>query len=326
MAEPVRIHLLHGNDEFAISEEIEKLCAGLGDPATAEMNISRFDGRLGLDFEALNAAVNAAPFLAPRRVMVMLHPSAAFQGSESRKKFLDLVEKSPPTTVIALAEYEELRRDHWLIKWATGAGAQLATHVHNLPKRWEMPRWIEAEAKKQKGSIDPGAAARLAEMVGEDTRIAALELTKLLTYVNFSRPVNMADVEKVSLVSAQGSVFDLVDALGQGDGRKAQHSLHQLLENEEAFEIWGMVIRQFRLLLLAREMLDGKASAAEVQRALGIHEFVAQKITVQARRFSLSSLEAIYHKLVEIDADAKTSRVPLDLALDTLVVDLSQRG
>ena len=334
MTDPVQVSLLHGNDEFAISAAIEKLCAGLGDVTTAGMNIARFDGRLGLDFEALNTAVNAAPFLAPRRVMVLIHPGAAFPASEGRKKFLDLVEKAPPTTTIALAEYEELKRDHWLLKWAashanagtSAVGPTTIVHVYNLPKRWELPRWIEGEAKKQGGSIEPGAAARLAEMVGEDTRIAALELTKLLTYVNFERSITMMDVDKVSIVSAQGSVFELVDALGQGDGRKAQHTLHQLLENEEAFELWGMVIRQFRLLLLARELLDGNASSGEVQRALGLHEFVAQKVTNQARKFSMPALESIYHKLLEIDEDAKTSRVPLDLALDTLVVDLAQHA
>jgi DNA polymerase-3 subunit delta len=194
-----------------------------------------------------------------------------------------------------------------------------------MPKRWEMPRWIEGEAKKQGGKIDPDAATRLSEMVGEDTRIAAQELTKLLTYVNFERPIRMMDVEKVSIVSAQGSVFELVDALGQNDGKKAQHVLHQLLEDEEAFELWGMVIRQFRLLLQAREMLDERAAVPEVQKALGLHEFVAQKVCNQAGRFSMSALESIYHKLLEIDEAAKTSQVPLDLALDTLIVGLMQK-
>jgi DNA polymerase-3 subunit delta len=334
--------ILHGNDEFAIAAHIEKLCAGLGDPSTAEMNIARFDGRLGLDFEALNTAINAAPFLAPHRVMVLIHPISAFASTEGRKKFLELLDKAQPTTTIVLVEYDELNRDHWLLKWAasrapsgnrdypagTGtsqAGARFGVHVYNMPKRWEMPRWIEAEAKKQGGKIEPDAAARLSEMVGEDTRIAAQELTKLLTYVNFLRPIRLLDVEKVSIVSAQGSVFELVDALGQNDGKKAQRVLHQLLENEEAFELWGMVIRQFRLLLQAREMLDEHATIPQVQKALGMHEFVAQKICNQAGRFSMSTLESIYHKLLEIDEGAKTSRVPLDLALDTLIVELMQK-
>jgi DNA polymerase-3 subunit delta len=318
--------LLHGNDEFAIAAHIDKLCAGLGDPSTADMNIARFDGRAGIDFESLNTATNAVPFLAPRRVVVLAHPVSAFNSTEGRKKLIELLEKAQPTTTIALVESDELKRDHWLVKWiASQAGSRASLHVYNMPKRWEMPRWIEGEAKKLGGRIEPDAAARLSEMVGEDTRIASQELVKLLTYVNFERPVRMADVDKVSIVSAQGNVFELVDALGQGDGKKAQHVLHQLLEDEDAFELWGMVIRQFRLLLQARELLDANASIPEIQKALGLHEYVAQKVTNQAKRFSMASLETIYHKLLEIDEGAKTSQVTLDLALDTFIVELTRK-
>ena len=194
MTESPSVIILHGNDEFAIAAHIAKLCAGLGDPATAEMNIARFDGRSGLDFEALNTAVNAMPFLAPRRVMVLEHPISAFASAPARKKFLELLDKAQPSTTIALVEFEELKRDHWLLKWAINAGAHAGVHVYNMPKRWEMPRWIEGEAKKQGGKIEPDGAARLSEMVGEDTRIAAQELTKLLTYVNFERPIRLLDV------------------------------------------------------------------------------------------------------------------------------------
>jgi DNA polymerase-3 subunit delta len=351
MPDPTQVLLLHGNDEFAISGHIEKLCAGLGDPATADMNISRFDGRLGVDFEALNTAVNAAPFLAPRRVMVLRHPISAFSSTETRKKFLELLEKAQPTTTIALAETVELKSEHWLMKWVTAHGAsagpgagrssqerkeaasggsahvgtRAGVHVYNLPKRWEMPRWIESETRKLGGKIEPDAAARLSEMVGEDTRIAAQELSKLLTYVNYARPITLLDVDRVSIVSARGNVFELVDALGQGDGKKAQQVLHQLLEEQEAYELWGMVIRQFRLLLQARELLDGRASIPEIQKALGLHEFVVQKVTNQAKRFSLPVLESIYHQLLEIDEGAKKSQVPLELALDMLVMELASK-
>ena len=322
MSEAPRLTLLHGNDEFAIAAHIEKLCAGLGDPSTADMNIARFDGRAGLDYEALNSAVNAAPFLAPRRVVVLMHPIPALNSPETRKKILDLFEKAQPTTTIVLAEFEELKSGHWLVKWAQ-AGSRALIRIYNLPKRWEMPRWVESEAKKQGGRIEADAAVLLSERVGEDTRIVAQELTKLLAYANFDRPISTLDVERVSILSAQGSVFELVDALGQRDGKKAQHTLHQLLEDEDAMDFWGMVIRQFRLLIQARELLDENSSVQEIQKSLGLHEFVAQKVTNQAKRFSMPVLEAIYHKLLEIDEGAKTSQITLEVALDTLIVELT---
>jgi hypothetical protein len=39
----------------------------------------------------------------------------------------------------------------------------------------------------------------------------------------------------------------------------------------------------------------------------------------------MESLEAIYHRLLNIDEQVKTSQVTLDLALDTLIVELAGR-
>jgi len=323
MSDSPGILVFHGNDEFALSAALEKLEEALGDPSNAALNLARFDGRAGLDFEALSTAVGAVPFLSPRRLVIMRHPSAAFPSPDGRKKFTALLDGLPATTTLVLAETEVLKADAWLLKWAQKAAPRAAVRVFGLPKRRDMPGWIVQEARKQGGAIEPPAAGHLAELTGEDTRIAAQEIAKLLTYVDYARPINAADVEQVSQASAQGSVFDLVDALGTGNGRQAQSVLHRLLEEQDAFELWPMVIRQFRLLLQAREILDAGGGALQVQQGLGLHEFVAGKVARQAHNFSSASLEAIYHRLLEIDEGAKTSQVPLDLALDTLIVELA---
>jgi DNA polymerase-3 subunit delta len=192
-----------------------------------------------------------------------------------------------------------------------------------LPRQWEMAGWILNETKNQGGEIESPAAAKLVEMVGVNTRQAGQEIAKLLAYVNWERQVKVQDVEAVSIVTAQESVFDFVDALANGNGKSAQYLLHRLLESEDAFSLWGMVVRQFRLLLLAREVLDSRGGKDEVAQALGVHPFVAEKTTGQARGFTLPVLERIYHKLLEIDEGAKTGQVALELALDTLVVELT---
>jgi len=325
MPDSPNVLLMHGPDEFAVTAHVDKLQAALGDPSSAGMNLARFDGRLALDLEALNTAVNAVPFLSPRRLVVLAHPSSAFPSPEARKKLFELLDHLPPTTTLVLVEAELLKPEHWLMKWARQAKGRAEVRACPLPKRWEMTRWIEREAQKQGGRIEAGAADRLGEMTGEDTRLAAQEITKLLTYADYARPVTAADVEQVSVASAQASIFDLVDALGTGNGHQAQKVLHRRLEDEEPFELWGMVIRQFRLLLLAREILDGGGSPAEVQKGLGLRDFVAQKVTNQARRFSMAALESIYHRLLEIDEGAKTSQFPLDLALDSLIVELTAK-
>ena len=60
-------------------------------------------------------------------------------------------------------------------------------------------------------------------------------------------------------------------------------------------------------------------------RALGVHPFVAEKTTQQAAHFSIETLEQIYRRLLKVDEEVKTGQITLDLAMDTLVVELAGR-
>jgi DNA polymerase-3 subunit delta len=328
MPDSPHIYFFYGNDEFAIRKQAEKFGAMFSDPTTADMNTSRLDARTVSENE-LTKAVGAMPFLAPQRLVVLENVSKRYTGLDGHKKFVAFLETVPPSTKLVLVDPEEIKeRDiptNWLVKWTAKNAEKAKSQAFNMPKQREMPGWMIAEAKRQGGSIEPAAAARLAEMTGEDTRQAAQEIIKLLTYVNFAHAIGIEDVEAVSIVTAGVDVFDLVDALGMQNGKVAQKLFHRLLEDKDAFEVFGMVVRQFRLLLIAREVIDEGGTLPEVIEALGIHPFPAGKVFNQARAFSMETLSAIYHRLLAMDEAAKTGVMPLDLSLDTLIVELTRR-
>ena len=321
------IHILFGSDEFGIATRAGEFLAGFDDPTAAEMNTSRLDARVMTEDE-LNNAANAMPFLAAQRVVLLTAPSKRYTGADGHRKFTAFLDALPPSTRMVILEQGEIREKekaaHWLLKWARAAGGRAEAQEFNLPRRRDMPGWIIDETRKLGGVIEPPAAGRLAEMVGEDTRQAAMEITKLLTYVNQAHPIGMEDVEAASIVNAQGDAFALVDALGSGDGKVAQKMLHGLLERDEPFAIFGMVVRQFRLLIIAREVLDEGGNLASVTEALGAHPYVAEKIFNQARAFRMETLEAIYHRLLQMDEEAKTGQVALDLALDMFIAQTAR--
>lgn len=319
------LYFLFGNDEFAISRRLKDFESDFNDPTSADMNTARLEARTVSEND-LNNALNAMPFLAKRRLVLLANPSAKYNTPALRKKFLEFIEKTPESTRLVLYESVEPRDadKHWLVKWAEKHEKSMQTKAFMLPRPREMTGWIVNETKNQGGQIEPRAAEMLKDMVGVDTRQAGMEIAKLLAYVNWARPVTSADVEAVCIVTSQESVFDFVDALSNGNGKSAQHLLHRLLESEDPFALWGMVVRQFRLLIQAREILDGRGDKDDVARALGVHPFVAEKTTGQAGRFSVESLEFIYRKLLAIDEGVKTGQVTLDLALDTLVVELTR--
>jgi DNA polymerase III subunit delta len=318
------IYLLYGNDEFAIARKLKDFESDFSDPTTADMNIARLDAR-SMSEDELGNALNAMPFLAKRRLVLLTNLSSKYNNPQARKKFLGFIENTSETARLVLYESVEPKEaeKHWLVKWAEKNEKSVQTRAFMLPRLRDMAGWIINETKNQDGKIEPRAADMLKEMTGVDTRQAGMEIAKLLAYVNWARPINSQDVEAVCVVTSEQSVFDFVDALANGNGKSAQHLLHRLLETEEEFSLWGMVVRQFRLLIQAREILDGRGNKDDVARALGIHPFVAEKAAQQAARFSIESLETIYHQLLSIDERVKTSQVTLDLAMDTLVVELT---
>jgi DNA polymerase-3 subunit delta len=324
-AAPV-IYLLHGDDEFAMAQFVANMEAKVGDPATAAMNVTRLDGRNASLEEAFSAAA-AMPFLASRRLVILYHPLARLSGKAAQTAFLDQLEQVPASSALVLVEDKELtsskdrRRGklHWLEKWAQEHGGRVYLKAFLLPRGAAMTRWIQERARSFGGQFTPQAAGLLASLVGEEPRQADQEIQKLLTYVNFRRPVEADDVENLTADTAQGDIFAMVDALGSEDGRAALSMLHRLLETQDPFSIFGMIVRQFRLLLLAREVMDAGGSKPEVAKYLKVHPYVAGKISDQARHFSLPLLELIYHRLSVFDEAMKTGQMPANLALDTLV-------
>jgi DNA polymerase-3 subunit delta len=323
------VHLYYGSDEYAITGRVNEYHRAMGDATTTAMNTSRLDGR-NVTENDLNNAVNAMPFLASQRLIIFNNPSAHYTQAPQQKKFLEFLQRVPESANLILIEIGQLNDKqwlkHWLVKWARNSGPAVDAQAYNMPKLRDMPDWIIKEAQTQGGKIDRLAAMRLAEMTGEDTRQASQEITKLLTYVDYKHAIELSEVEAVSVVSAQGNVFEMVDALGTGNGKKALASLHQLLESEEPFQLLGMVVRQFRLLLQAREVMDAKGNVQVVGKELGVAPFVAEKIYNQARGFKIETLEAIYHRLLQLDEDVKTGVMPLETALEILVVEVTKKN
>jgi DNA polymerase-3 subunit delta len=332
MADNPDILFLYGNDEYGISQRVRESAAVFSDDPQTEVNTAHLDARTMTEDEWVSAST-AMPFLAQQRLVLLANPSARYADAQEREKFFDFLLRLPQTTKLIIWEHVELKAwgtkaehekqdlKHWLVKWVKQHGLGLERHA--LPPAREIPGWIIQYGRTQGGQIDDGAAERLAQMVGTDTRQAAQEITKLLTYVNWSRPVTATDVETLSPLTAAPDVFAMVDALAARNGRTAQRLLHRLLEAQDAFSTWGMIVRQFRLLLLAREVLDGGGGEAQASKALGSPPFVARKVLGQARGFTIQRLEQIYHRLLEIDLAAKTGRMPLDLAMDVLVVEVA---
>lgn len=347
MSEPSPVvYLLHGDDEYTIAQEVAKLEANLGDDALREANTTSLDGR-SFNLDDLVSVVSPMPFIAKRRVVILTHPLARLENKEAKAKFfnkqkltkdrekiIENFEKVPLTTALVLVEHKLLTTDwerkkgnlHWLERWAGSDRERVYVKAFPLGN---MEGWIQNRAAQEGGQFTYEAARRLAELVGADTRLADQEIRKLLDYADYKRPVEKEDVDLLTPDSSQADVFAMVDALGMRDGQKASLILQRLLEQQEHGFIFAMVVRQFRLLLLVREILDGGGGGDEIAAKLGflgLKKWMSRKLIPQAKRFSLPVLEEIYHRLLNLDDDVKSGLIPVDLALQIFVSELTSQS
>lgn len=327
--QPPAVYLLHGSDEYSLSQSVAEIQAHLGDQVAAAFSTTRFDGKT-LSLNELENTVKSLPFMTERRLVVVEDPLASIKGKAQQARFISILDQTPSTTALVLVVNRDLRfkdknskKDHWLLRWAHSAGDQVYLRSHQAPRGTEMGRWIQEETEKEGGRITPQAAVRLGSLVDEDTRMAVQEIRKLLAYTNYQRAIEIDDVELLTTAMGEENIFAFVDALGNLDGRQAVGKLHRLLDDSDALPIFGMVVRQFRLLLLARETLDSGGGDEDIVRNVKIHPYVARKVSTQARNFTLLSLETIYHKLQSVDEAIKSGQMQPDIALETFVVDIT---
>ena len=317
-----RIYILHGEDEQARQAALARLRAGLGADDPAALDYIRLKGE-SLDLPALHDAALTIPFFARRRLVHVVQPLAAppLKSPQGRKAFLTLLERVPPSTALVLEITTTLPPKHWLRRWADEHPEAAYQRRYALPDN--LTRWIIKQAAEVGGQFTPAGAAELARRVGNDAAAARQEIHKLLAFVNYARPVEPEDVAELIPAPEHPNIFEMVDAIALGRKARALRLLHQLLQQEEPIRIWGMVVRQFRLLLLARAALNQGVTAPQaLAKRLKIHPFVAKKLLPQARRFRMESLEAIYAALLDTDRAWKTGQTDLPTALDVLIASL----
>jgi len=258
------VYLLHGEDAFSIEAFIQAVQAKMGSPTVAGINTTRVDGRR-FSLGALDDTVRAVPFLAERRLVILHDAVGGLRKKAEREKFMAFLARVPASTALVLWEpggLEKLKSwqkppkdpKHWLLKWAKTQDFMFVRGFP-LPARAQMPAWIKNYAKKQGGQFSQDAALTLTEFIGEDTRQAANEVEKLLTYVKLQRQVEMDDVMVLTVSVPQGDVFKMVDAIGQRNGQLALEMLHQLLADREPLSLLGMIVlleTYIKLLIIPR--------------------------------------------------------------------------
>ena len=314
-------YIFHGDDAHSQKETLDKLVARLGDPAMLDLNTTRFEANVS--FSQLRQACSAMPFLAPARLVLvrdLLKGKLDKSYVNELKAFLPTL---PETTRLVFLESEPLAANHVLVKLG-GEVENGYVKLFERPQGSGLERWIRQAVEEKNGRISPQATHLLATNIGNDLTILSNEIEKLLLYKGEGVMIEAQDVALLSPYLAEASIFDLVDALGNRNAKRAAQLLQEKMnEGTDPFYLFSMFVRQFRLLIQVRELMEEGLKPPAMSKVMKTHSFVVGKLVQQARGFSLVQLEQIYRHLLEIDVGVKTGRADMLTSLNLLVASLT---
>ncbi|HUV15054.1 MAG TPA: DNA polymerase III subunit delta [Pelolinea sp.] len=329
------VYVLQGDDELSIGEIIGELAGRFASVGFAEMNFVRLDGR-GLPKSDLANHVNMLPMGGANRLIVIDAALDFIRGREKAAWLESLVAGMPASTVLALVVNDSRKYSQGKMIWqAVGSNHSLKKALKNanrpiawlekpLPSFREMPEWIANEASAQGVEIEGRAATELASLVGNNLFQARNEITKAASYAGEGQEITRDMIRLLCSPSREEDIFALVDAAGQRNPAKALGLLNSLMRDQPIQYIFSMVVRQIRLLIIAKEIIQEGGDDKKIATEVGTHPFVARKLMDQAPRFSMRELETIYQRLDCMDEESKTGNATPEVMLEILIADLSK--
>lgn len=327
------ILFFYGEDTYRLKQKIDELKAKYVSASLGDTNLVVLEAN-ETDYAQVYRQVMALPFLAKTRLVIL--KNVFKEGKkELQEKLPELLDKVPETTVLVVAEFGKPDKRLVLFKKLNKPqneaplGSKKIWEFNQL-NPYEIDDWIKKEVKNRGAEIEPAAASKLAEYVGNDLWRISNELDKLINYSS-SKPNNelritLNDVLLLVRPQFETTVFALNDALIMKNREKALKELHQLTGSGEAeLMIFAMIVSQYRNLLIAKDMEERQGRALrsfELAKLTGINPYVAQKISPYLSHFTLKELKDIYRQLLDYDLKMKTGKIEPKTALDLLVVKL----
>lgn len=306
------IYLIYSEQKFLINEALKRLKSQITNQSLGDLNVVEFSAPL--DFEELEMALHTAGFFEQKKAVIV---NQADKLTQAQIQKLDQYrqQSNPDVTLVlvALKKNEILFRQARLNKYF---------YEYKSPKRGQLAQWIIDYFNKEGRSVNLETASYLINSIGNDLSFLANEIDKIILYCATKQKLTIDDIKAVVSNQTHETIFDLVDALGQADLPLALSYLNHLFNTENEGRIFGMIVRQFRLLLKTKGLLAEDMNSSGVAKVLRLPPFVASKYMKQASHFSTSKLVLAHSILLETDVKQKTSGAQLSKELELALIKI----
>ncbi len=318
------ILLVYGDDAFRVKERAKEFVMKFAekfDPTRMNIDEFVFGKKDDAQLPRVSEAIAASPFLSPKRMVRVDGIFSTVTTKPDAEPWIAMFSRVPESTIVVLVDTVSKEKVEKTELWKRVSGMK-DVHVYPLPalSGLDLQAWVVGRAKIHGVTMVPNVISVLVDRVGNDSWRLETEIGKLAAYAG-DAPVTEAMITKLVVSEYREDIFVLMDAMSADRAPYALQKLHEeRVAGADEFPLFGMLVRQIRILLQVRALCDersniGKGDVAEV---LGLHPFVAQKVLGEARRRSFLQMMAWHGLAAELDSAMKRG-LAADVAVDRLV-------
>ncbi|MEW6623589.1 MAG: DNA polymerase III subunit delta [Bacillota bacterium] len=271
----------------------------------------------------LLAMANSLPFFASWRIIIVkdqnYYKQSLISDDELKELFSYLDNPNSSTCLIFLVRGNMDKRSKLFKKFKeTSTIIELTT-----PRGSNLVNWIKKEFNKYGKEPEAALISLLASAANGDLYFLSGEINKICTYVGNNRVIKLEETRSVFAKTLNLGVFQVIDALAEGNMQRALKGLENLLDaGESEILINHLIARHFRLILKALVLKDKGVSSRAIIEKLNVASFIGEKILKQSKLFNMEEVLDILTKLGDLDIKLKTSSANSKRSLELTLLQM----
>lgn len=309
--------LLYGQESYFVETGMLAIRDAVVAPADRDFNLTRFYGKDFIVNDVLEQA-RTFPVFADRRLVEIknIHESRA----EQLEGLMEYVEDPVPETVLLLtAEKIDARRKIFQLIKKNGLSIEFKKIYEN-----QLPSFVRDLARSSNLTLTADALKLFCKRVGTNLAEVRGEMEKLVGYLGERDLADEADVAAIVSDTRIESIFDLTDAMGQGNRSTALILLDRLLaEGQSPLMILTMMTRHFRQMWKISELISQRVPQSEFPRRVGASPYFLKGLIQQAKRFDQRQYRQVFNRFLETDLALKSSGAEARMQLEHLLLEIA---
>lgn len=299
------IYLLHGEEPYFIDVISDYIAENVLTEDEKAFNQTILYGR-DVNVEDVVASAKRFPMMAERQVLILKEAQGLGTTNLQSKlgEFENYFKNPQPSTVLVIClKYKKADGRKSYLKAAKKNGV-----VFESKKLYEnkIPDFIQESLKADGYHISYKASFMLTEFLGTDLGKINNELGKLRLIVPKNTEITPEIIEKNIGFSKDFNNFELQNALGSNDFKKAYRIIDYFAQNPKDNPILGtlpLLFRYFSQILKYHGLSD--KSQKNVASELGVHPFFVNDYIRAAKVFPMKKCSHIIEVLRDIDVRVK---------------------